>query len=115
MEMSTQQDFFERVYALVAQIPFGKVTTYGHIARVLGSGRSARMVGWAMNACPPHLPAHRVVNRVGALTGAIHFGGPYVMEDRLRSEGVTFTEEGFVDMNRHLWEPPAACEAPETV
>jgi len=98
-------DFYERVYDLVRLVPFGRVTTYGHVARHLGTGQSARVVGWALNQCPPDVPAHRVVNRFGALSGAIHFGGPLVMEDRLRSEGVAFDEEGRVVLTEHLWVP----------
>jgi O-6-methylguanine DNA methyltransferase len=102
----TRQDFFERVWAVVAEIPPGKVTTYGHIAEYLGSRSAARTVGWAMNAAMgSDLPCHRVVNRFGALTGRRHFEGPFVMEERLRSEGVTFTEEGHVDLEVHLWIP----------
>lgn len=99
-------DFFEKVYAVVAQIPYGKVTTYGLIARYLGTGRSARVVGWAMNnASKRDLPCHRVVNRVGGLTGRHRFETPTLMEDLLRSEGVAFDEEGFVEMEKHLWNP----------
>lgn len=102
----TRQDFFERVWAVVAEIPLGKVTTYGHIAEHLGSRSAARTVGWAMNAAiGSDLPCHRVVNRFGALTGRRHFEGPFVMEERLRSEGVTFTDEGHVDLDEHLWIP----------
>ena len=105
----TRQDFFERVWAVVAEIPLGKVTTYGHIAEYLGSRSAARTVGWAMNAAiGSDLPCHRVVNRFGALTGRRHFEGPFVMEERLRSEGVAFTDEGHVDLEAHLWIPGEA-------
>jgi methylated-DNA-protein-cysteine methyltransferase-like protein len=101
-----RQDFFERVWAVVAEIPFGKVTTYGHIAAHLGVRSAARTVGWALNAAAgTALPCHRVVNRFGALSGRRHFEGPLVMEERLRSEGVAFTEDGCVDLTRHLWIP----------
>ncbi len=91
---------------MVAEIPFGKVTTYGHIAGYVGLRSAARTVGWALNgAVGTGLPCHRVVNRFGALTGARHFGGPHIMEDLLRSEGVAFTEDGCVDLSRHLWIP----------
>lgn len=101
-----RQDFFQRVHAVVAEIPYGKVTTYGHIAAHLGMKRSARTVGWALQAAVgTDLPCHRVVNRFGALSGKVHFGGPYVMEDLLRSEGVTFTEDDCVDLTQHLWVP----------
>ena len=102
----SQNDFFERVWAVVSQIPYGKVTTYGHIAGYLGVRRAARTVGWALGAAAgTGLPCHRVVNRFGALTGRMHFEGPRVMEERLRSEGVTFDEEGRVAMHDHLWDP----------
>ena len=104
-------DFFSRVYATVARIPAGRVSTYGHLARHLGMGRSARTVGWALklvatsDAGPLAVPCHRVVNRAGALTGRLHFETPTVMEERLRAEGVAFTDDGRVDLARHLWDP----------
>lgn len=102
----SKNEFFERVWDVVAEIPHGKVTTYGHIAEYLGAKRAARTVGWALNAAAEMpLPCHRVVNRFGGLSGRVHFGGPFVMEERLRSEGVAFTEEGHVDLNQHLWIP----------
>lgn len=101
-----QGDFFARVWEVVARIPPGRVTTYGHIAAYLGARSAARTVGWALNAAAgSDLPCHRVVNRRGELTGRMHFEGPFVMEERLRSEGVTFTEDGRVDLSRHLWIP----------
>ena len=106
-------DFFDRVWDIVAQIPHGKVTTYGHIARHLGLRRSARMVGHALHAAGragprgDHLPCHRVVNRVGALTGRLRFETPTVMEERLRAEGITFLADGRVDLSQHLWDPAA--------
>ena len=106
MAASDKSDFFERVWAVVAQIPHGKVTTYGHIAGFLGTRSAARTVGWAMKAAAgTPLPCHRVVNRFGALSGRMHFGSPYIMEDLLRSEGVTFTDDGCVDLDQHLWIP----------
>ncbi|MDQ7041743.1 MAG: methylated-DNA--[protein]-cysteine S-methyltransferase [Rhodothermus sp.] len=103
---TAQRDFFGRVWEVVARIPPGRVTTYGHIAEYLGSRSAARTVGWALNAAAgSDLPCHRVVNRRGELTGRMHFEGPFVMEERLRSEGVTFTEDGRVDLSRHLWIP----------
>jgi methylated-DNA-protein-cysteine methyltransferase related protein len=99
-------DFFARVYEVVAMIPFGRVTTYGAIAEYLGTRSSARAVGWALNAAAgTPLPCHRVVNRFGALSGKRHFEGPYVMEERLRSEGVAFTADGCVELEHHLWTP----------
>ena len=104
--MQERTDFFSRVWEVVAEIPHGKVTTYGHIAEYLGQRSAARTVGWALNAAEGRgLPCHRVVNRYGGLSGSIHFGGPYIMEDLLRSEGVTFTDAGHVDMEKHLWVP----------
>ncbi|MFB6247523.1 MAG: MGMT family protein [Salinibacter sp.] len=98
--------FYERVWAVVAQIPPGRVTTYGDIAEHLGRRGAARTVGWALNAAVGSgLPCHRVVNRYGALTGRRYFETPDVMEERLRSEGVTFTDEGHVDLDRHRWVP----------
>lgn len=100
--------FFDRVYAIVERIPHGKVTTYGAIARKLGQAGSARMVGWALNSTivqnRPDLPCHRVVNRLGQLTGKVHFGRD-VMEDMLRQEGITFSAPDTVDLNQHYWDP----------
>jgi methylated-DNA-protein-cysteine methyltransferase-like protein len=101
------QDFFDKVYKIVAQIPYGKVTTYGAIAEVCGIRSSARTVGWALNGAKDSgLPCHRVVNRYGALTGKFHFGAPKLMEDLLLSEGVEFNDDGCVNMDKHLWIPP---------
>jgi methylated-DNA-protein-cysteine methyltransferase-like protein len=97
--------FFKNVYALVAQIPFGKVTTYGSIADALGSRRSSRLVGYALNgAAGTGLPCHRVVNRFGALSGAIHFGEPNRMRQLLEAEQITFTEDGCVEMDKYFWD-----------
>ena len=102
-----KKDFFDKVYELVSKIPKGKVTTYGALAEACGIKSAARTVGWAMNAAHgTSLPCHRVVNRYGALTGKVHFGDPELMENLLRSEGVKFTEEGYVNMEKHLWIPP---------
>jgi methylated-DNA-protein-cysteine methyltransferase-like protein len=108
-----QGDFFERVWDVVCRVPPGRVTTYGHVARYLGVGRGARAVGWALQAVarsdgPLAVPCHRVVNREGALTGRRHFETPTVMEERLRAEGVGFTDDGRVDLDRHLWDPAAS-------
>lgn len=99
--------FFERVWDIAAQIPRGSVTTYGAIARVLGSPGAARTVGWAMRAAPAEsgLPCHRVVNAAGELSPEEVFGGPGVQRSLLASEGVTFDARGRVDMRRHLWIP----------
>ena len=100
-----KKDFFNKVYDVVKKIPYGKVTTYGHIAEACGIKSAARTVGWALNGCGPDIPAHRVVNRYGALTGKIHFGDPNLMEDLLRSEGVEFDKNGCVKLEKHLWVP----------
>jgi methylated-DNA-protein-cysteine methyltransferase-like protein len=101
------ESFPQRVYQVVRRIPRGRVTTYGRIAGALGSPRSARMVGWALNGTPHSvdIPAHRVVNRNGQLSGAHHFGGPDVMYNLLADEGVGFIDEITVDLAAHLWDP----------
>ena len=106
-----ETNFFERVYAVVRQIPYGKVTSYGAIAKALGTARSARMVSWAMNASH-HLedvPAHRVVNRKGLLTGKFHFDGTNVMQQLLESEGIVVKNNQIVDFEAHFWEPEMNC------
>jgi len=103
----TQNDFFLKVYAVVRQIPFGKVTTYGAIAKAIGAARSARTVGYAMNASHQFddIPAHRVVNRNGVLTGKHHFPGTNVMQEMLEAEGIVVTEDQIVNFEEHLWIP----------
>lgn len=101
-------DFFKRVYEVVRKVPPGRVTSYGAIAAFLGSRGSARMVGWAMNsshACPEYVPAHRVVNRNGLLTGKHHFGTFTAMEDLLESEGVKIIDDRVADFRRLFWDP----------
>jgi len=100
-------NFFERVYKVVRQIPYGKVTSYGAIAKVLGSARSARMVGWAMNASHnmEDIPAHRVVNRKGLLTGKHHFDGTSLMQQLLENEGIEVVDHQIVDFEKHFWQP----------
>ncbi|OAZ03936.1 MGMT family protein [Flavobacterium succinicans] len=102
-----ETNFFERVYAVVRQIPYGKVTSFGAIAKALGTARSARMVGWAMNASHhvEDVPAHRVVNRKGLLTGKHHFDGTNLMQQLLESEGVVVKDNQIVDFEAHFWEP----------
>jgi methylated-DNA-protein-cysteine methyltransferase related protein len=102
---SDKQDFFKKVYSVTKKIPYGKVSTYRDIAEACGIRSSARTVGWALNGCGPDIPAHRVVNRFGALTGKIHFGDPNLMEELLRSEGVEFDKNGCVRLDKHLWKP----------
>ena len=102
-----KQDFFDRVYKIVAKIPKGRVTTYGAIAEVCGIRSSARTVGWALNGAKMSgLPCHRVVNRNGVLTGKVHFGDIHLMEELLRSEGVEFDEKGCVIIKKYFWQPP---------
>ena len=100
-------NFFERVYAVVRQIPYGKVTSYGAIAKVLGTARSARMVGWAMNASHnlEDVPAHRVVNRNGLLTGKMHFDGTNLMQQLLENEGIVVVDNQIVDFKKVFWTP----------
>ena len=102
-----EENFFERVYAVVRQIPYGKVTSYGAIAKVLGTAKSARMVGWAMNASHSieDVPAHRVVNRKGLLTGKMHFDGTNLMQQLLESEGIEVIENQIQDFEKHFWTP----------
>lgn len=104
---SPSLSFSKRVAIVVAMIPKGQVTTYGRIARALGARRSARMVGWALSNLPAghDLPAHRVVNRVGYLSGAEAFGHPDIMRDRLREEGVPFRDEWEVALEACVWDP----------
>ena len=98
--------FFERVYQVVRHIPEGRVTTYGAIAKYLGAARSARMVGWAMNNSHAlEVPAHRVVNRQGLLTGKHHFGGTNVMQQLLEEEGVVIQGDQVQKMDEILWDP----------
>lgn len=101
------ENFFERVYEVARLIPFGRVTSFGAIAKVLGSAKSARMVGWALNASHGRddVPAHRVVNRKGLLTGKHHFDGTNLMQQLLESEGVKISNNQIVDFDKHFWEP----------
>ena len=98
-----KDNFFHKVYALVRQIPEGKVTTYGAIGSYLGSAKSARMVGWALNKCPNDVPAHRVVNQKGLLTGKIHFEGITLMQQLLENEGLVIENNQIIDLEKHLW------------
>jgi len=106
------REFERRVAALVAAIPRGRVTTYGLIAAALGDPRKAREVGWVLYDLPDghDLPAHRVVNKEGRLSGAWAFGHPELQHDRLVEDGVSFLPDGRVDLARHLWEPDAPAE-----
>lgn len=100
--------FFSRVYEVTKLIPHGRVTSYGAIARHLGSPQSSRMVGWALNnshSQDEFIPAHRVVNRIGLLSGKHHFGGPKVMEELLMSEGVEIKDDKVVNFTEIFWDP----------
>lgn len=100
-------NFFEKVYEVVKQVPFGRITTYGAIAKFLGAAKSSRMVGWAMNASHSNIevPAHRVVNRVGVLTGKHHFSGTNLMQQLLESEGVEVIDDKVVNFKDKFWNP----------
>ena len=108
MKISQQNsDFFSNVYDVVRLIPEGRVTSYGSIAKYLGTPRSSRMVGWAMNACHNlnDVPAHRVVNRNGMLTGKMHFNPPERMEELLASEGVVVEHDKILNFKNVYWDP----------
>lgn len=100
-------NFFERVYEVVRKIPYGRVSSYGLIARYLGSPQSARMVGWAMNASHniDDVPAHRVVNRLGLLTGKHHFEGTNLMQQLLENEGIEIEDNQIINFDQFLWDP----------
>jgi len=102
------ENFFELVFEVARQIPKGKVTSYGAIAACLGTKSSARMVGWAMNGAGrvrPKVPAHRVVNRLGILSGKHHFSPPGMMEKLLKKEGIKVKDDQVVDFKKHFWDP----------
>lgn len=107
----TEESFFQKVYQVTKIVPRGRVTSYGAIARYLGAPGSARMVGWALNNCHAQddfIPAHRVVNRNGYLTGKHHFHGPDVMQELLESEGVKVKDDKVVDFQKLFWDPNKA-------
>jgi len=100
--------FFEKVYEVARKIPYGRITSYGAIARFIGTTGSARMVGWAMNSshfCKEPVPAHRVVNRLGLLTGKHHFNSTSSMEELLNIEGIEVVNDKIVNFNQHFWDP----------
>jgi methylated-DNA-protein-cysteine methyltransferase related protein len=99
-----EKSFYTKVYALVKKVPHGKVTTYGAIAEKLGTKLSARMVGWAMSSAPNNVPAHRVLNRFGALTGKHHFAHPNLMKQLLLDEGIAFNADETVKMEHHFFD-----------
>jgi methylated-DNA-protein-cysteine methyltransferase-like protein len=106
-KITNSDSFFQRVYEVARLIPYGRVTSYGAIAKYLGSGQSARMVGWAMNAShtSSDVPAHRVVNRNGLLTGKHHFEGSKIMQQLLESEGVKVKDDTVVHFKNLFWDP----------
>lgn len=106
--MATTNDFFEQVYQVVRLIPKGRVTSYGAIAAYLGAKTSARVVGYAMNAAhgqKPKVPAHRVLNRNGQLTGKHHFATPYLMQELLEKEKIKIENDAVVDLKKYFWDP----------
>lgn len=104
--MSEADNFYEKVYAVTRKIPPGKVTSYGAIARAIGTAKSARMVGYALGHSPDGAPAHRVLNRNGVLTGKHHFPGTDLMQQLLENEGLTVIHNQVQDFVEHFWEPP---------
>lgn len=104
----SNEDFFGKVYQLVAKIPAGRVTSYGAIARHIGAPGAARMVGWALNGShrlSEFLPAHRVVNRQGLLTGKHHFQGQNLMQELLENEGAVIEEDRILNFRELFWDP----------
>tara|TARA_B100000809_G_C15130794_1_gene528325 strand:- start:1693 stop:2028 length:336 start_codon:yes stop_codon:yes gene_type:complete len=107
MAKTNDTGFFEKVYQVASQIPYGRVTSYGAIAKYLGTPKSARMVGWAMNASHnnPDVSAHRVVNRIGLLSGKHHFEGTNLMQQLLENEGIEVVENQIQNFEKHFWDP----------
>lgn len=106
--MNKHADFFQNVFEVVRLIPKGRVTNFGAIAKYLGAARSSRMVGWAMNAAHSQkkgVPAHRVVNRMGLLTGKHHFATPFLMQELLEKEGIKVVKDKVVNFNLIYWDP----------
>lgn len=106
--MKESDNFFDKVYVIARKIPFGRVTSYGSIATYLGAAKSSRMVGWAMNNShnqTEEVPAHRVVNRKGLLTGKHHFKGTNLMQQLLENEGIVVIENQIQDFEKIFWNP----------
>jgi methylated-DNA-protein-cysteine methyltransferase-like protein len=106
--LKENNDFFSKVYEVTKRIPYGRITSYGAIARYLGSGRSARMVGWALNVSHSNrgfIPAHRVVNRNGLLSGKFHFGNSTTMEQLLENEGIIIENDRIINFEEKFWDP----------
>lgn len=106
--MPKESNFYERVYAVTRQIPYGRVTSYGAIARSIGAAKSARMVGYALGNSPYDVPAHRVLNRHGVLTGKHHFPGTNLMQQLLENEGLVVIADQVQDFAKYFWEPPTS-------
>lgn len=107
-EAKTPSDFYDMVFQVVRLIPKGKVTSYGAIAKYLGAAGSSRLVGYAMNTAhnqKPKVPAHRVVNRNGLLSGKHHFATPYQMQELLEKEKIKVKDDKIIDFQRHFWDP----------
>lgn len=114
LKTKTDDNFFQRVYAVVQRIPEGRVTSYGTIAKNIGSPGASRMVGWALNNCHTQeqaIPAHRVVNRNGMLSGKHHFRHENLMQELLESEGISVENDRVVDFKKLFWEPDEGVEA----
>ena len=111
--MPLPKNFYEQVYQVVRLIPPGRVTSYGAIARYLGAGLSARVVGWAMKAGlrEPHLPAHRVLNAQGLLSGKMHFMPPESMQQQLELEGIVVKQDQVLDFRSYFWDPSAELDS----
>jgi methylated-DNA-protein-cysteine methyltransferase related protein len=108
IDNSKNYNFFQNVWDVARKIPKGRVTTYGAIANYLGAKSSARMVGWAMNgsfAVKPKVPAHRVINRNGLLSGKVHFATPTLMEELLQKEGIKVENDKVVEFSKLFWDP----------
>ena len=108
VRVSENEGFFSRVYEVTRLIPYGRITSYGAIASYLGTGGSARMVGWALNSSHAghgYVPAHRVVNRNGMLTGKHHFGNSSTMQQLLENEGFTVEDDRVVEFRERFWDP----------
>ena len=108
VQSAENEGFFSRVYDVTRLIPRGRITSYGAIARYLGTAKSARMVGWALNSShlmPDFIPAHRVVNRNGMLTGKHHFGNSSTMQQLLENEGFTIKDDMVLEFRERFWDP----------
>ena len=116
IKLTKQQDFFKDVYAVARLIPKSRVTSYGAIAKYLGLARSARMVGWAMNGAhsqDDYIPAHRVVNRQGLLTGKHHFQSPHQMKGLLEKEGINVENDQIINFEKYFWDPMVELDVEE--